>query len=86
MSLTLVGIGIVVIFLLTGISAFFSSSELAVFSIARHRIDFLLESETPGAKELAALREDSHQFLVTVLVSIDILLRLKPEESRALGY
>lgn len=58
MSLTLAVVGVVVICLLTGISAFFSSSELAVFSVARHRVDLLVESETPGAKALAALRGD----------------------------
>ena len=58
--------------LLTAISGFFSSSELAVFSVPRHRIDSFVESDRPGAAQLAKLREDPHRFLVTVLVSNNV--------------
>lgn len=70
LSVTLLGIAAIVV--LTGVSAFFSSSELAVFSIARHRIDALRTQELPGASALAALREDPHRFLVTALVSNNV--------------
>lgn len=72
MSLSLLGLGILVICLLTAISAFFSSSELAVFSIASHRIEMLTGAETPGATALATLRENPHRFLITVLVSNNV--------------
>jgi len=72
MALTVTLLGIAAIVLLTGISAFFSSSELAVFSVAKHRIDSLVASETPGSEALAALRENPHRFLVTALVSNNV--------------
>jgi Mg2+/Co2+ transporter CorB len=58
--------------LLTIISGFFSSSELAVFSVSRHRIDTLVSANVPGATALAALRDDPHRFLVTALVSNNV--------------
>jgi len=72
MTLTVTVLGITAIVLLTGVSAFFSSSELAVFSVAKHRIDSLVTSETPGSEALAALRENPHRFLVTALVSNNV--------------
>ncbi|MFW6447996.1 MAG: hemolysin family protein [Halobacteriota archaeon] len=72
MSTTVALIGVVAIVLLTAISAFFSSSELSVFSIARHRIDALVAADTPGSHHLASLRADPHRFLVTVLVSNNV--------------
>jgi CBS domain containing-hemolysin-like protein len=67
---TLFGLGAIV--LLTAISGFFSSSELAVFSIARHRIDSLVAADVPGSAALSKLRDEPHRFLVTVLVSNNV--------------
>ncbi len=72
MSLAVTVAGIVAIVVLTAISAFFSSSELAVFSVAKHRIESLVATETPGSAALASLRENPHRFLVTALVSNNI--------------
>jgi len=72
MVLTVTLLGVAGIVLLTGISAFFSSSELAVFSVPRHRIDSLVAAERPGAAQLAKLRADPHKFLVTALVSNNV--------------
>jgi CBS domain containing-hemolysin-like protein len=72
MVLTLVVFGIIAICLLTAISAFFSSSELAVFSVTRHRIDALTAAGAPGAAALTKLRADPHRFLVTALVSNNV--------------
>lgn len=72
MSLTLLAFGFVAICLLTAISAFFSSSELAVFAIARHRVDMIVASEVPGAGALGKLRDNPHRFLITVLVSNNV--------------
>ena len=72
MSLTVAGLGIVAIILLTVISGFFSSSEIAVFSIPRHRIELLLAEKTPGAAALEQLRADAHGFLITALVSNNV--------------
>ena len=65
-------LGITAIVVLTGISAFFSSSELAVFSVAKHRIDSLAAAEIPGSAALVSLREEPHRFLVTALVSNNV--------------
>ncbi|EMA68325.1 hemolysin family protein [Halorubrum kocurii] len=72
MDVTIALIGVAAILVLTGISAFFSSSELAVFSVPTHRVDSLLAADVPGARALSALREDSHRFLVTALVSNNV--------------
>jgi CBS domain containing-hemolysin-like protein len=47
---TVTVLGLAAIVLLTGVSAFLSSSELAVLSVARHRIDALVAAGTPGAR------------------------------------
>ncbi|QDX41833.1 HlyC/CorC family transporter [Salarchaeum sp. JOR-1] len=55
------------------LSAFFSSSEIAMFSIARHRIDALREDGVPGAEAVADLKEDPHRLLVTILVGNNLV-------------
>ncbi|MGQ3330006.1 hemolysin family protein [Halorubrum sp. FL23] len=72
MDITIAFAGVGAILVLTGISAFFSSSELAVFSVPSHRVDSLLAADAPGARALSALRGDSHRFLVTALVSNNV--------------
>lgn len=72
MNVTITVLGAVAIVALTGISAFFSSSELAVFSVARHRVDALVAADAPGSAALARLRDDPHRFLVTALVSNNV--------------
>lgn len=72
MSLTLLAVGFAAIVALTAISAFFSSSELAVFSVSAHRVESLAVSDTRGAAALAKLRDNPHRFLVTALVSNNI--------------
>ncbi len=69
MDLLITGVGIVVIFLLIAISGFFSSSELAVFSVPKYRIDALVAEGSAAGIALGKLRENPHRFLVTVLVS-----------------
>ncbi|GAA0520094.1 Hemolysin, contains CBS domains [Halorubrum aquaticum] len=71
-TLTLSLLGAVAILALTGISAFFSSSELAVFSVAKHRVDALVAEGIPGSAALSSLRENPHRFLVTALVSNNV--------------
>jgi len=72
MAFTLAVVGAIVIVVLTAISGFFSSSELAVFSVSRHRIDALVAAGTPGSAALQRLRSDPHRFLVTALVSNNV--------------
>lgn len=72
MSTTTAIVGIALILLLIAISGFFSSSELAVFSIPAHRLEALLSQEVPGSESLAILRRDPPRFLTTVLVSNNV--------------
>ena len=64
--------GSVGILLLTLASAFFSSSELAIFSLARHRLDALAAEGSKGGLALEKLRKDPHRLLVTVLVGNNV--------------
>nr|WP_245698943.1 hemolysin family protein [Halopelagius longus] len=65
--------GAVVIVILIGFSGFFSSSEIAMFSLAKHRIDSLVEEELPGAKTVQSLKSNPHRLLVTILVGNNIV-------------
>jgi len=70
---TTTAVGVLVIVVLMGLSAFFSSSEIAMFSLAKHRIESLVEEEKPGAKTLKELKSDPHRLLVTILVGNNIV-------------
>jgi len=63
----------VVILVLLALSAFFSSSELAMFSLARHRLDALVEDRKPGADTVKRLKSDPHRLLVTILVGNNLV-------------
>src|SRR6056297_1083689 len=58
---------------LVGLSAFFSSSEIALFSIPKHRVEGMAEDGIPGAERVKALKEDPHRLLVTILVGNNIV-------------
>ncbi|PSQ42422.1 DNA-binding protein [Halobacteriales archaeon SW_7_68_16] len=55
------------------LSAFFSSSEIAMFSLAKHRIDALVEEGEKNAVVLSELTSDPHRLLVTILVGNNIV-------------
>ena len=57
--------GVLLLVALTAVSAFFSSSEIAVFSLENHRVETM---EGRGVEALRRLREDPHRLLVTILV------------------
>ncbi|WP_254272699.1 hemolysin family protein [Haloarcula marina] len=65
--------GIATIVLLIVLSAFFSSSEIAMFSLPAHRTEALVEDGVPGAKTLKALKGDPHRLLVTILVGNNLV-------------
>jgi putative hemolysin len=69
----IVGIGAAVLVVLMGLSAFFSSSEIAMFSLAKHRIDALVEDGVPGAETVAELKSDPHRLLITILVGNNLV-------------
>ena len=66
-------VGAVVIVLLIALSAFFSSSEIAMFSLAPHRLEKLVEEGKSGANTLDDLKSDPHRLLVTILVGNNIV-------------
>ncbi len=59
-------VSVAVIVLLVAVSGFFSSSEIALFSLESHRLEGL--ANRPGGNSLVRLREDPHRLLVTLLV------------------
>ncbi|MGK2230344.1 MAG: putative hemolysin [Methanobacteriota archaeon] len=65
--------GVAAVVLLMILSAFFSSSEIAMFSLERHRIDSLAEGEEASAATLESLRENPHRLLVTILVGNNVV-------------
>jgi CBS domain containing-hemolysin-like protein len=72
---TTVALGVGAIAVLLLLSAFFSGSEIAVFSLERHRLSALLETANgdPRARVLQRLREDPHRLLVTILVGNNLV-------------
>lgn len=70
---TFVAIGVAVVVVLIVLSAFFSSSEIAMFSLAAHRVEALVEEGTPGAATMAELKSDPHRLLVTILVGNNLV-------------
>ncbi|MCU4802002.1 hemolysin family protein [Halobacteria archaeon HArc-gm2] len=65
--------GTAVIVVLIGLSAFFSSSEIAMFSLPSHRLEALVEDGKPGARTLERLKSDPHRLLVTILVGNNLV-------------
>jgi len=65
--------GVLVIVVLIGLSAFFSSSEIAMFSLPAHRVEALVEEGRRGAKTLNELKADPHRLLVTILVGNNLV-------------
>ncbi|MFC6769548.1 hemolysin family protein [Natrinema soli] len=65
------GIGTLLVLLL--LSAFFSSAEIAMFSLAQHRIEALVEDGSPGADIVQTLKADPHRLLITILVGNNLV-------------
>jgi len=65
--------GVATVGFLMVLSAFFSSSEIAMFSLERHRVDSLAEGKDPNAVALKKLRENPHRLLVTILVGNNVV-------------
>ncbi|MEF8906328.1 MAG: DUF21 domain-containing protein, partial [Haloarculaceae archaeon] len=66
-------LGGVLIFVLLVLSGFFSSSEIAMFSLASHRVEALSSDGSKAGKTLGALLEDPHRLLVTILVGNNLV-------------
>src|SRR6056297_3084771 len=61
-------LGILMILMLLVGSGFFSSSEIALFSLPTYQIDAMVEEGKLGAQAVKSLKEDPHRLLVTILV------------------
>jgi CBS domain containing-hemolysin-like protein len=61
-----------VVAVLLAVSAFFSSTEIALFSLTPERLDQLADSDERGP-QLQRLREDPHRLLVTILVGNNVV-------------
>ncbi|WP_435098586.1 hemolysin family protein [Halarchaeum sp. P4] len=59
--------------LLLVVSAFFSSAEIATFSLQLHRVQSLAATGDARAEALRALREDPNRLLVTILVGNNVV-------------
>lgn len=70
-TLTLLGVGAVVVLL--AFSAFFSSTEIAIFTVSTEWIDRQAGTSDRRASVLQELREDPHRLLVTVLVGNNLV-------------
>ncbi|MFC6940040.1 hemolysin family protein [Salinirubellus sp. GCM10025818] len=57
--------GVLLLVALTAVSAFFSSTEISIFSLENHRVETM---EGRGIEALRRLRDDPHRLLVTILV------------------
>ncbi len=56
-----------------GLSAFFSSSEIALVSLTRAKVRTLLNDRKKGAKSLSTLKETPNRFLIAILVGNNIV-------------
>ena len=65
-TVTAIGIGMILLLLMG--SGFFSSSEIALFSLPTHQVDAMVEQGLRGARAVKSLKEDPHRLLVTILV------------------
>ncbi len=70
---TITVLGVLTIIVLIGLSGFFSSSEIAFFSLPQHRIDSMVDEGVRHAKTVKKLKDDPHRLLVTILVGNNIV-------------
>jgi putative hemolysin len=71
MGFTAIGI-LIILMLLVG-SGFFSSSEIAMFSLTPYQIDAMIEEGKRGAHTIKSLKADPHRLLVTILVGNNLV-------------
>ncbi|MFP8958032.1 hemolysin family protein [Natrialbaceae archaeon A-CW3] len=65
-------LGVFLIAVLMAVSGFFSSSEIAMFALPKHRLDALASDGVANATVAQRLREDPHRLLVTILVGNNV--------------
>ncbi|ELY45922.1 hemolysin family protein [Natronorubrum sulfidifaciens] len=65
--------GALAVAVLIGLSGFFSSSEIAMFNLPKHRLEGMVEDDVAGAELVKSLKDDPHRLLVTILVGNNIV-------------
>ncbi|TYT61088.1 hemolysin family protein [Natrialba swarupiae] len=65
--------GAVAVAVLIALSGFFSSSEIAMFNLPKHRLEGMVEDDIAGAELVKKLKDDPHRLLVTILVGNNIV-------------
>lgn len=55
------------------LSAFFSGTELALMSLADHKIDSLIKSKKIGAKALQKIKKNNDRLLITILIGNNLV-------------
>ncbi|MBM7835008.1 hemolysin family protein [Clostridium sardiniense] len=63
---------LILVLILTGVNAFFSSAEMAIVSVNKNRIKMLAEEENKKAKLLEKVMKDQSNFLATIQVGITL--------------
>ncbi|SIR92814.1 hemolysin family protein [Natronorubrum thiooxidans] len=70
---TVTVLGALAVVVLIGLSGFFSSSEIAMFNLPKHRLEGMIEDGVTGAELVKSLKDDPHRLLVTILVGNNIV-------------
>ncbi|MCU4926998.1 hemolysin family protein [Halobacteria archaeon AArc-dxtr1] len=65
--------GVLAVTVLIVLSGFFSSSEIAMFNLPKHRLEGMVEEGIDGAALVKTLKDDPHRLLVTILVGNNIV-------------
>ncbi len=65
--------GTLAVAILILLSGFFSSSEIAMFNLPKHRVEGMIEDEVEGSELVKELKDDPHRLLVTILVGNNIV-------------
>ncbi|WP_435196517.1 hemolysin family protein [Natronomonas sp. EA1] len=66
-------VGLVVVAGLLALSAFFSGSEIALFSLDSRQLESFGTDERSGSQAVARLHEDPHRLLITILVGNNVV-------------
>src|SRR3989338_5937305 len=64
---------IIALVVLIGMSAFFSASEIALFSLSRLKVRHLIEKKKKNAELVKKLKDDPHKLLSTILVGNNLV-------------
>lgn len=64
---------IIILFVLLVLSGFFSSSEIALFSISRTKVRYLAKQGDKSFRLIRKMKEDSHNLLSTILIGNNVV-------------